>query len=152
GSNCDLCRSGSDGFCGRNAVAIALTHIRNATFSWRSDMKVQVLTRSYNNARTGANSSETTLTPAAVGSSGLRKLFSLTMTGDTRGAEAQPLIVTDITMPDGNQHDVVYLCSMANTIWAFDANNGAQLWPNPVSLGIPIKNTKKIDTWLINDH
>jgi hypothetical protein len=115
-------------------------------------MKVEVLTRSYNNARTGANPNETVLTPAAVGTSGLRKLFSLTITDDTRGAEAQPLIVPDLTMPDGNKHDVVFLCSMANTIWAFDANNGASLWPNPVSLGIPIKNTKQIDTWLINDH
>ena len=115
-------------------------------------MKVEVLTRSYNNARTGANPAETTLTPAAVGSSGLRKLFSLAIHDDTRGIEAQPLIVPDITMPDGNKHDVVYLCSMANTIWAYDANNGAPLWPHPVSLGIPIKNTKQIDVWLINDH
>jgi hypothetical protein len=115
-------------------------------------MKVEVLTKSYNNARTGANPAETTLIPAAVGSSGLRKLFSLAITDDARGVEAQPLIVPDITMPDGNKHDVVYLCSMANTIWAFDANNGAPLWPNPASLGIPIKNTKQIDTWLINDH
>jgi len=115
-------------------------------------MKVEVLTRSYNNARTGAKSAETTLTPAAVGSSGLRKLFSLAIHDDTRGIEAQPLIVPDITMPDGNKHDVVYLCSMANTIWAYDANNGAPLWPHPVSLGIPIKNTKQIDVWLINDH
>ena len=115
-------------------------------------MKVEVLTRSYNNARTGANSAETALTPAALGSSGLRKLFSMRMTDDARGAEAQPLIVPDITMPDGSKHDVAYLCSMANTIWAFDANDGTQLWQNPVSLGMPIKNTRKIDSWLINDH
>ena len=115
-------------------------------------MKVEVLTRSYNNARTGANRAETALTPPAVGSSGLRKLFTMRMTDDARGAEAQPLIVPDITMPDGNKHDVAYLCSMANTIWAFDANDGTQLWQNPVSLGIPIKNTRRIDSWLINDH
>ena len=59
-------------------------------------MKVEVLTRSYNNARTGANSAESALTPAALGSSGLRKLFSMRMTDDARGAEAQPLIVPDI--------------------------------------------------------
>jgi len=115
-------------------------------------MKVDVLTRSYNNARTGANDAETTLTPAAVASSGLRKLFSLPINDDARGVEAQPLIVPDITMPDGTRHDVVYLCSMANTIWAFDANDGTQLWPNPVSLGVPINNTKQIDSWSINDH
>jgi hypothetical protein len=115
-------------------------------------MKTEVLTRSYNKARTGANTAETELTPAAVGSAGLRKLFSMLITDDTRGAEAQPLIVPDLAMPDGKVHDVVFLYSMANTVWAFDANDGSQLWANPVSLGKPILNNKGIDVWLINDH
>jgi hypothetical protein len=115
-------------------------------------MKVEVLTRSYNNARTGATNGEHVLTPAAIASAGLRKLFSMRITDDARGAEAQPLIVPDVTMPDGTKHDVAYLCSMANTVWAFDANDGTQLWANPVSLGKPILNTKSIDVWLINDH
>src|SRR5215472_5017079 len=115
-------------------------------------MKVEVLTRSYNNARTGANSAETALTPAAVGSAGVRKLFSMRMTDDARGAEAQPLIVPDITMPDGNKHDVAYLCSMANTIWAFDANDGTQLWQNPIALGMPIIDSDRIGSWQINGH
>jgi len=115
-------------------------------------MKTEVLTRSYNRARTGVNDAETVLTPAAISSSGLRKLFSLPITDDARGVEAQPLIVPDLTMPDGKKHDVVYLFSMANTVWAFDANDGTKLWANPVSLGTPIKNTTQIDSWMINDH
>src|SRR5215472_10843851 len=109
-------------------------------------MKTEVLTRSYNRARTGVNDAETVLTPAAISSSGLRKLFSLPITDDARGVEAQPLIVPDLTMPDGKKHDVVYLFSMANTVWAFDANDGTKLWANPVSLGTPIKNTTQIDS------
>jgi hypothetical protein len=47
-----------------------------------------VLTRSYDDARTGANISETVLTPANV-SNGLKKLFSLDIPDDPR-IEAQP--------------------------------------------------------------
>jgi hypothetical protein len=122
------------------------------TFCGGEDMKTEVLTRSYDNARTGANNRERVLTPAAIASGGLKKLFSMRITDDARGAEAQPLIVPDVTMPHGTKHDVVYLCSMANTVWAFDANDGSQLWADPVSLGKPIQNTKSIDVWLINDH
>lgn len=55
-------------------------------------------------------------------------------------------------MPDGQIHDVVYLCSMANTVWAFDANDGTMLWPGPASVGIPVDGTADIDRFLINDH
>jgi len=115
-------------------------------------MKVDVLTRSYNNARTGANLNEDVLTPDSVKNHGLRKLFSLQMNDDKRGLEAQPLIVTDVAMPDGKNHDVVYLCTMANRVWAFDANTGEQLWKPPIVLGTPITGVKAIDLWKINDH
>jgi len=115
-------------------------------------MKVAVLTRSYDNARTGSNTQETVLTPAQVSQHGMKKLFSLQLSGDAVGIEAQPLIVPDVTMADGSVHDVVYLASMANTVWAFDANSGAQLWPRPISLGTPIAGNKKLDLYQINDH
>ena len=117
-----------------------------------------VLTRSYDNGRTGANTSETVLTPAVV-SKGLRKLFSLHITDDPR-IEAQPLYVPGLTMSDGEKHDVVYVFSMANTVWAFDAQTEKQIWPKPVSLGPsfrPKVNSKpgqhrstEIDSWGIN--
>ena len=107
-----------------------------------------VLTRSYDNARTGANTAETVLTPDLVGR-GLRKLFSVTVNDDPR-LEAQPLIVPGLRMPDGKLHDVLYVCTMANQVWAFDANDGSQLWANPVSLGTPIRSNHSIDLWGIN--
>ena len=103
-------------------------------------MKISVLTRSYDNARTGVNKQESVLTPDAVGTHGVAKLFSLHVTDDARGVEAQPLVVADVKLKDGSVHDVVYLCSMGNHVWAFDANTGKQLWPNPVFLGPPVKN------------
>src|SRR5271166_5637466 len=93
-----------------------------------------VLTRSYNNGRTGANNDEEILTPANV--SGLHKLFSLEVPDDPR-IEAQPLYVPGMKMPDGQTHNVVYVCSMANTVYAFDADSGAQLWST--NLGPPFR-------------
>jgi outer membrane protein assembly factor BamB len=99
--------------------------------------KHSVLTRSYDNGRTGANLREAALTPSAVKGRGLRRVFSLTLEGDDPNIEAQPLYVPDVQMADGTRHDVVYLFSMSNNVWAFDANTGRPLWPRPVSLGKP---------------
>jgi outer membrane protein assembly factor BamB len=117
-----------------------------------------VLTRSYDNGRTGSNTSETTLTPAVV-SQGLKKLFALRITDDPR-IEAQPLYVPGLTMGDGQKHDVVYVFSMANTVWAFDANTGKQIWAQPASLGPAFRprvtskpgqhRATEVDSWGIN--
>jgi hypothetical protein len=80
-----------------------------------------VTTRAFDLARTGANVHETVLTPDAVRSRGIKRLFSLNVPGDARGCEAQPLMVSALVMADGSTHDVVFLASMANQVWAFDA-------------------------------
>jgi hypothetical protein len=113
-------------------------------------MAIAVTTRSYNNARSGANSEESILTPAAVQTRGIRKLFSLQMTGDMRGIEAQPLVLPNVTVNDGTIHSIIYLADMANQIWAFDADTGVQLWKR--TLGTPVNGTKAIDYYQINDH
>ena len=69
-------------------------------------MSISVLTRSYNNARPGANPAESVLTAAAVRSRGIRRLFSLPLPGDRRGAEAQPLIVPGVALPGGRTRDL----------------------------------------------
>lgn len=110
-----------------------------------------VLTRSFNNARTGANISEMSFTPQQVLSEGLTKRFSLTLSaGDDPRIEAQPLYVPGITMNDGQKHDVLYVFSMTNKVYAFDANTGATIWQ--VSLGpwfIPDPNDP-VDVFHIN--
>ena len=99
--------------------------------------KHAVLTRSYDNGRTGANTSERTFTPAAIKARGIKKAFSLNIPGDDPRIEAQPLYVPDVKMADGTTRDVIYVFSMSNNVWAFDANDGEPLWPHPVSLGKP---------------
>ena len=53
-------------------------------------MSTAVITRSYDIARTGANTEEKILTPPRVGSNLLRKLFNAVFDDDPR-LEAQPL-------------------------------------------------------------
>jgi outer membrane protein assembly factor BamB len=72
------------------------------------------------------------------------------MTGDKRGMEAQPLFAPAIRTNNGQTRDLCICCTMANQVWAFDANNGRLVWK--VSLGKPINGSKEIDGWLINDH
>lgn len=120
-------------------------------------MGISVTTRSYDNARTGVNPHEAELTPAAVGTRGIAKLFSLDIPDDPRGIEGQPLIASGVRMADGSIHDVVYLCSMGNRVYAYDAHNGHRLW-GPVSLGPAVVNNPRpihqpnIDSKNINEH
>jgi outer membrane protein assembly factor BamB len=114
------------------AAALFLTALASGALA-----KEAVLTRSYDNFRTGANTRETLLTPDAVVSRGLRKTLSLQLEGDDPRVEAQPLYVPDVLMGDGSRHDVIYLFSMSNRVFAFDAGTGASLWPAPATLGKP---------------
>jgi hypothetical protein len=98
-----------------------------------------VLTRSYDNGRTGANLTETVLTPQLVGAKGLRLAKSLVIDDDPR-IEAQPLYVPNLTMSDGRTHNVVFVASMGNHVFAFDADapQGQDLlWKT--SLGAPFR-------------
>lgn len=113
-------------------------------------MIAPITTRSYDNARSGATVNESILTAGAVGTRGIRKLYSLDVPGDACGVEAQPLVVPGVVLADGTTHDVVFLADMANQAWAFDAQDGAQLWK--VTVGTPIKGSRPIDSYLINDH
>jgi outer membrane protein assembly factor BamB len=113
-------------------------------------MAIAVTTRSYDNARSGANTQESVLTAGNVAAHGVRRLFSLQLPGDKRGAEAQPLVVPGVKLDDGTTHDVIYVATMADRVFAFDAADGKELWNQ--TLGTPIQGTQKIDSHNINDH
>ena len=112
---------------------------------------MNVVTRSYTNARTGANTEETVLTPALVGSNHLVKRFSLNVNDDPR-IEAQPLFVSGVRIGNQAPRDIVYVCTMANNVWAFDADTGQAVWAQPVNLGRPISPShgENIDLYHIN--
>ncbi len=109
-----------------------------------------VLTRGYNNARTGANLSETQITQATIKAKGITRRGSLVMQGDERGIEAQPLIATKVPMDDGTTRDIIILADMNNTVWAFDAHTYQLVWSK--ELAPSINGNTSIDAWMINDH
>lgn len=113
-------------------------------------MNISVSTRSYDNARSGANVHETVLTAAAVKTRGIKRLFSLDLPGDRRGAEAQPLIASGVRLPNGRVADLVIIATMANQVFAFDAGDGTRVWAR--TLGTPIDGNTGIDQHNINDH
>ncbi len=98
---------------------------------------VNVLERGYNKFRTGANPAETILTPANVQSSAnqFHKQFVMKVDGKIEGS---PLYASGISIAGGT-HNVVYVATMHNTVFALDADTGAQLsarWlGNPVTGG-----------------
>jgi hypothetical protein len=99
-----------------------------------------VLTQHNDRFRTGANMSETALTPASVNVSKFGKLFTRTVQGQIY---AQPLYVPDLPMPakTGNVsivRNVVFVATEHNIVYAFDADSAAEstpLWQ--VNLGAP---------------
>ena len=93
--------------------------------------QVNVTTRSYDNRRSGTNPNETILTPTNVASN-FGKLYTIDLDGEVY---AQPLYVSNLTV-NGAIHNVVYVATMNNSVYAFDADNAAPLWH--VRNGTPI--------------
>ena len=84
-----------------------------------------VLTHHYDNARTGQNTNETILTPATVDSTSFGKLFTLGVDGYVY---AQPLYVPGLAIPGNGTHNVIFIATEHDSVYAFDADNGTQLW------------------------
>ena len=89
--------------------------------------QTKVATWHYNNARTGANTTETILTPANVNFNTFGKLFTQLVDGFVVG---QPLYLPSVNIPNQGLHNVVYIATMNDTMYAFDADSGTTpvLW------------------------
>ena len=109
-------------------------------------MSTDVITRSFDFARTGANTAETVLTPNAVKTSGVKQVLILHTPDDPR-LEAQPLYLSAINVK-GKTRNVVYQATMGNTVYAWDADTGELLWKTTV--GTPINGSQAIDSHNIN--
>jgi hypothetical protein len=88
--------------------------------------QVQVLTEHNDSFRSGANTSETLLAPRNVNSTFFGKLFTDSVDGFIVG---QPLYLPAIQLPDGTIHNVVYVATQHDSVFAFDADSAQPpLW------------------------
>jgi len=85
-----------------------------------------VFTYHFDPARTGANVNETILTPGTVSAATFGKLFADPVDGQIY---TQPLYVASVAIPGQGSHNVVYVATENDTVYAFDADiAGAPLW------------------------
>lgn len=92
-----------------------------------ANCEAQMTTAQVDNARTGAYLNETTLTPQNVNAQRFGKLFTLKVDGDVY---AQPLFVPGVEIPGKGKHDVIYIATEHDSVYAFDAygNPSTPLW------------------------
>lgn len=82
--------------------------------------QVSVLTWHYDKLRTGANLQESILTPSNVVSTQFGKLFTQPVDGAIVG---QALYLPNVSIPYKGVHNVVYVATMHDSVYAFDADN-----------------------------
>jgi hypothetical protein len=100
--------------------AVPLMHVAAQT---------NVLTYHNDVARTGQNLSETTLTPSNVNAAKFGKLFLATLDGVV---DAQPLYVAGVAIQGQGIHNVLIVATENDSLYALDADSGAQLWKVPL--------------------
>jgi hypothetical protein len=108
------------------APVAALSQAFPGVLTWHNDV-----------GRTGQNLQETILTPANVNVNSFGKVFSLPVDGNIF---AQPLYVPSVTFPSQAVHNVVYVATENDSVYAFDADglSTTPLWQvnflNPPSI------------------
>jgi Concanavalin A-like lectin/glucanases superfamily/Bacterial Ig domain len=84
-----------------------------------------VVTYHNDNARTGQNLNETILTTTNVNSSTFGKIRSLAVDGKV---DAEPLYLAGVQNIAGGTHNVLYVATEHDSVYAFDADSGTRLW------------------------
>lgn len=115
GSSFTVIVSNTAGSATSNAATLTVTAASAGT---------DVVTYKYDALRTGQNLSESILTPSNVRSATFGLLRNLMVDGLV---DAQPLYLSMLTVA-GAAHNVVFVATEHDSVYAFDADTGAKLW------------------------
>jgi hypothetical protein len=116
-----------------STYAVVVTNAGGSTTSREAKLTVQaaaapkgtdVLTYKNDLNRSGLNSSETALTLANVTSANFGLLRNLAVDGKV---DAQPLYASQLAI-SGSAHNVVFVATEHDSVYAFDADTGSTLW------------------------
>jgi hypothetical protein len=119
-------------FPSRSSQLLALAVLSITTFAAAQIAAAQIRVPTYHNdnARTGQNTQETILTPANVNKTSFGRMFIQKVDGYVY---AQPLDLSNVNIPGKGAHNVVYVVTEHDSVFAFDADsdtgaNAAALW------------------------
>src|SRR3984885_7892810 len=87
----------------------------------------QIVTSQYDNLRTGATLNEKVLSPQNVNAKRFGKVGAFKVDG---AVYAQPLFIPSVEIPGKGTHDVLYVATEHDSVYAFDAYrpNDPPLW------------------------
>ncbi len=97
--------------------------------------QVNITTQRADDMRTGWYPNESVLTPKNVTTSTFGLLYNLPVDGQVY---AQPLSVAGVAIPGQGTHNVIYVATENNSVYAFDAShNGPPLWHKNFGSAVP---------------
>jgi len=101
------------------------SHTTSITVVSNDGVQIDEPTFHYDALRTGWDPYESTLTTSDVTPSTFGQLWSVQVDGNVY---AQPLYLSNVTLPDSTIHNILYVATCNDTLYAFDADTGAMLW------------------------
>ncbi len=96
--------------------------------------QTNVVTSNYDNYRTSWDQTESLLSPANVNVNTFGKLFSIPVDGTVF---AQPLHVSSLSIAGAGTHNVLFVATMHNSVYAFDAESGYTYWTTNLGPSVP---------------
>ena len=103
-----------------NCLRVLVAAASIGYFSACAADEVNVTTQRYDNARTGENLSEQVLNTSNVNPARFGKLFTRKVDDEIY---AQPLYVSKVGIPGRDEPNVLYVATVNNSVYAFDADN-----------------------------
>jgi hypothetical protein len=109
--------------------SVTVSNVKKTQASPAATLSVQmppdVVTFHNDNARSGQNLKETFLSPANVNPTTFGLINFLPVDGKVA---AQPLFLGAVNIPNQGTHDLLYVATEHDSVYAFDATLGAMLW------------------------